>query len=87
MQKKSNNFYNKNEKKALKLNKDKEQNYTDDKNYKKYSKYQFTEAKTYNKNKINSPYITDKKNYSKNSFNYLNIFMNQVTKHTILKVI
>ena len=67
MQKKSNNFYNKNEKKAMKLNKDKEQNYIDDKNYKKYSKYQFTEAKTYNKNKINSPYITDKKNYSKNN--------------------
>jgi hypothetical protein len=74
LQKKSNNFYNKNEKKVLKLNKDKEQNNFDDKNYKKYSKYQFTEAKTYNKNKILRTLI-----------NY--IFMNQVTKHILLKVI
>ena len=64
MQKRANNFFNKNEKN----NNVKSQN-TEENDYgnNKHDKYQLTEAKTYKKTKINSPYISEKRNFLINS--------------------
>ena len=64
MQKRTNNFYNRNDKNNNSKNQNNEEN-----NYgnNKYDKYQLTEVKTYKKTKIMSPYIPEKSNFLVNN--------------------
>jgi len=64
MQKRTNNFYNKNDKNNNAKNQNKEEN---DYGNNKYDKYQLTEVKTYKKTKIMSPYIPEKSNFLVNN--------------------
>ena len=64
MQKRANNFFNKNEKNNNVKSQNTEEN---DNGNNKHDKYQLTEAKTYKKTKINSPYISEKRNFLINS--------------------
>ena len=59
MQKRANNFYNKNDKNNTNLRQNTEENYFGD----KYSQINLTEKKNFNKDNINSPHINAKKNF------------------------
>ena len=67
MQKRMNNFYDKKDKNHENKNQNDEENNKGKDNDDKYNKFKFTEVKTYNKNKINSPYVSQKRNFLNNN--------------------